>query len=376
MLSALRQAAREDDRGRTLVAVDRPVPVIRHAVRHKRPGVSYAVTDDGLELPVLDVTHPAFACELSASKQALMLERFLEEQRRFAQLPRWLQRALSRFFMRGSRIGRGLRRAEQSFLDGMTTYLFKLGPQNLGSYAVAVDRKLLGSLPAVSVRLRAGDMAQLLADGLAPRLRGEPAQPLHLLNIGGGPATDSLNALIVLSRADQALLERRPITLSVLDRDPHGPAFGARSLSALQEAGGPLRDLSIRFEHIAYDWSTPGELLLPLLAAERAGALVAVSSEGGLFEYGSDHEIAGNLQAIAQARGRGTFVVGSVTRDDEAIRVLKLTSTTATRPRGLRVFSELAASAGWKLASSIARPFSDQVLLVPQGADARPKRSC
>ncbi|HYQ18734.1 MAG TPA: hypothetical protein VEQ58_23325, partial [Polyangiaceae bacterium] len=60
------------------------MPVIRHAERNKRPGVSYAVTDDGLELPVLDVTHPAFAFELSDEKLAAMLRRFLDEQQRFA----------------------------------------------------------------------------------------------------------------------------------------------------------------------------------------------------------------------------------------------------------------------------------------------------
>ncbi len=342
---------------------------IRHAARRKRPGVSYAVTDDGLELPVLDVTHPAFACELSAEKQALMLARFLDEQRRFARLPRWLQRALSRFFLRGSRIGRGLRRAEQSFLDGMTTYLFKLGPQNLGSYAVAVDHKILRSLPALSVRLRASDVARLLAEGLAARLRSEPHRPLHLLNIGGGPALDSLNALIILAREQPALVRQRAISLSVLDRDRHGPAFGGRALAALQQPGAPLHAFSIDFEHVAYDWTTLTGLEPTLHAAQRARALVAISSEGGLFEYGSDDDIARNLRALSESAGSDAFVVGSVTRDDEAIHVLKLTSTTATRPRGLTVFSELVKIAGWKVARSIARPFSDQVMLTPETLD-------
>jgi hypothetical protein len=339
------------------------VLAIRHAARRKRPGVSYAVTDDGLELPVLDVTHPAFACDLSPDEQARLLARFLDEQRRFARLPGWLRRALSRFFLRGSRLGHGLQRAERGFLDGMTTYLFKLGPQNLGSYAVPVDRKILRSLPAISVRLRATDMARLLAEGLAPRLRDDRHRPLHLLNVGGGPATDSLNALIVLARDEPDLLSGRPMRLEVLDRDQHGPAFGARALAALCEPGAPLGGLPIRFEHVAYDWRDPSGLEPSLCSARRAGALVAVSSEGGLFEYGSDDDITRNLRALAGSRGPDLFVVGSVTRDDEAIRVLKLTSTLATRPRGLPVFSELVERAGWRIARSIARPFSDQVRL-------------
>jgi len=342
------------------------VSTIRHAVRRKQPGLAYAVTEDGLELPVLDVTHPAFACELHAEKQALMLARFLEEQRRFARLPRWVQRTLSRFFLRGSRIGRGLRRAERGYLDGMTTYLFKLGPQNLGSYAVAVDRKILGSLPAISVRLRASDMARLLAEGVAAQLREDERRPLHFVNIGGGPATDSLNALLVLQRDRPGLLVERSIAIWVLDRDSHGPAFGARALEALLAPGGPLAGLSVRFEHVAYDWTEPGRLAPTLTAARRAGALVAASSEGALFEYGSDDDITRNLRALSASLDAGSFMVGSFTRDDEAIRVLKLTSTTATRPRASAAFAELVEAAGWRVVSSISRPFSDQVRLAPR----------
>jgi hypothetical protein len=339
------------------------VLAIRHAAPRKRPGLSYAVTDDGLELPVLDVTHPAFACELSPEKQQHLLARFLDEQRRFARLPRWLRCALSRFVLRGSRLGHGLRRAERGFLDGMTTYLFKLGPHNLGSYALPVDRKILRSLPALSVRMRATDMARLLAEGLAPRLRDDRHRPLHLLNVGGGPATDSLNALIVLAREEPGLLGERPIRLEVLDRDRHGPAFGARALAALSEPGAPLGGLPIRFEHVAYDWRDPSGLEPSLGLARRAGALLAVSSEGGLFEYGSDDDIMRNLRALSAAADPESFVVGSVTRDDEAIQVLKLTSTVATRPRGLPAFSQLVQRAGWTITRSIARPFSDQVQL-------------
>lgn len=36
--------------------------------KNKRAGLSYAVTDDGLELPVMDMTHPAFACEMTEAK--------------------------------------------------------------------------------------------------------------------------------------------------------------------------------------------------------------------------------------------------------------------------------------------------------------------
>jgi hypothetical protein len=227
---------------------------IRRAERNKKPGVRYAVTDDGLELPVVDLTHPAFAFTLDEERQRALVTHFLAEQRRFARLPPLLRRLMLRFFMRGSRIGQGLRRAEGTFLDGMTTYLFKLGPKNLGSYAVPVDTRILMSLPAISVRLRLSDMARLLADGLAARLAAEPHAPLYFLNIAGGPAIDSLNALLLLRQEQPATLTSRRVVLRVLDGDDAGPAFGARALAALQEPGAALNGLDITFEHTRSDW--------------------------------------------------------------------------------------------------------------------------
>jgi hypothetical protein len=338
---------------------------IRRPEHDKKPGVSYAVTNDGLELPVVDFTHPAFALTLSDEKQQALVAHFLEEQKRFARLPSVVRSLMLRFFLRGSRIARALRRAQDTFLDGMTTYLFKIGPQNLGSYAVPVDRRILKSLPAISVRLRAQDMARLLADGLAPRLAAQARRPLHFLNIAGGPAMDSLNALILLQRERPDLLRQRPIVVRVLDGDENGPAFGARALAALQQPNAPLAGLDVVFERLAYDWSNVSGLTPAMAAAERDQALVVASSEGGLFEYGSDEAIVANLRALATAADRNLFVVGSVTRDDETIRTLKLTSRTATKPRGLPTFTALIAQAGWTLTRSVARPLSDQVVIEP-----------
>jgi hypothetical protein len=312
----------------------------------------------------VDLTHPAFASTLSEERQQALVSYFLTEQRRFARLPKLMRRLLLRFFMRGSRIGRGLRRAEGHFLDGMTTYLFKLGPKNLGSYAVPVDSRILMSLPAVSVRMRLSDMTRLLADGVAPRLAADRRCPLQFLNIAGGPAVDSLNALILLQREHAELLTGRRIVLRVLDGDDAGPAFGARALAALQEPGAALAGLDITFGHTPYDWRDVGPLRAAVAAGTSEGALMAVSSEGGLFEYGSDQDILANLRALPS--DEGIFVVGSVTRDDEIIRTLKLTSTAATKPRGLAVFAALVAQAGWQVARSIARPLSDQVVLEPK----------
>jgi hypothetical protein len=338
------------------------MPEIRRAEQRKRPGVCYAVTDDGLELPVVDITHPSFKLELSEQQQRELVEHFLEEQKRFARQPLWLRKLLLRFLLRGSIIARGLRQAEGSFLDGMTTYLFKLGARNLGTYAVPADKRIASSLPGLSVRLRLADMARLLADALAPRLATSPTQPVCLLNIAGGPALDSLNALILLRREQPELLQGRRSVVRVLDGDARGPAFGARALQALCASGGPLAGLDAELARHAYDWRDPSGLTPVLEAIRREGALCIASSEGGLFEYGSDEEILANLRALAQL-GPGFSMVGSVTCDNEVMRNLKLTSTAATRPRGLHVFGALVERAGYGVSRSIARPLSAQVVV-------------
>ena len=341
------------------------MPEIRLPELNKQEGVCYAVTNDGLELPVVDVTHPAFRLSLSDDKQRSMTEQFLAEQRRFARLPRLVQRGLLRLLLRGSIMARGLRQAEGTYLDGMTTYLFKLGAKNLGEYAVPVDRRVAASLPGLSVRLRLADMAELLADCLASRLAQDAERPLYFLNIAGGPGIDCLNALILLARRPGQLLAGRRTSVCVLDGDTAGPAFGARALQALQQPGAPLADLRIEFQRKQYDWRDVAGLSPVLAAIKGDGALAIGSSEGGLFEYGSDDAILANLGALASGLDGEFRMVGSVTRDDEIIRTVKLTSTTATRPRGLPVFSALVRRAGFQVSRSIARPLSDQVVLGP-----------
>src|SRR5262249_56850889 len=115
-----------------------------------------------------------------------------------------------------------------------------------GRYAKPVDKKIAAALPAVSMRLRLQDVAQLAAEALLPLLSADPRRPLHLLNIAGGPAIDSLNVLVVIQKAQPDLLRDREIFIDVLDLDEAGPAFGKAGLEALSENGGPLQGLAIR----------------------------------------------------------------------------------------------------------------------------------
>ncbi len=177
---------------------------------NKIPGVHYALTNDGIELPIVDVTHPAFALTVTDTEQRALVEKFLHEKGPFASLPMFLRNWLQRFFLRGSMLANGIRQAQGTFMTGMHTYLLKLGPTMLGSaYAKPIDRRIAASLPVFAVRLHLQDVAQLMAEALLPVLIKEPARPLQFLNIAGGPAIDSLNTLILLSKKQPGILAGR-----------------------------------------------------------------------------------------------------------------------------------------------------------------------
>ena len=307
--------------------------------KNKQPGVCYALTDDGVELPVMDITHPAFVETASPEQMAALAKDFLE----FQKSPAFLRR----FFSQHSIAMRGLDSASGKFLEGMTTYVAKLGPGVLGrGYAGIIDRKVAGGIGAVSFRLRLQDMAYLMAEELGPLLAVKKESALHLINIGGGPAMDSLNALRLIQKEHPEWLAGRRIVIHVLDLDHAGPSFGARALAAWLEPGAPLHGLEITFDARVYDWANPAELrkLVDSLGAE---GVTLGSSEGGLFEYGSSQAIVENLQALRAGLSAGGVMVGSIFRDGTISRWLQTTSKMPIRIFDVDDFRNLVGGAGW-----------------------------
>lgn len=332
--------------------------------KDKKPGVAYVFSEDGVELPVIDVAHPAFALEPGEEDLAELLQRFLHEEEQRRKIPAFLRRQFFKMGARQSVILRGLADASGTFLSGMNTYLFKLGPDNLGrAYASDLDRAIAASLSGVAVRLRLQDMAWLLAEGLTETLRARPEAALHLLNIGGGPAIDSINALILLHRRDPRMLARRKIFIHVLDLHHEAPRFGARALAALLGAGAPLEGLDVSFDHVVYNWRDTETLRDLLARLDRDGSVMAVSSEGGLFEYGSDEEVLTNLTVLSRGLAEGTAFAGSVTRADSPGGHLHASIGIPLQPRMLEDFKSLAAPGGWAVAEARVRPFSYNVLM-------------
>jgi hypothetical protein len=323
--------------------------------------VFFAKTKQGCDLPVIDLSNPRFAVSEDPAMAHDLYEAFIKAERNRRRVPKFLMRMMLRSAAKKSLLIKALFNAKSDFLDGLSTYVMKLGAGNLvPPYDSALDRKFAASPHVPLLRLRMQQTAHFLADGLRADLREDDAR-LVLINIAGGPALDSMNAIILLNRSHPELL-RRSITIHVLDSDQDGPAFGANALLSLTAGGGPLHGLDIAMNHQNYDWDSPTILERLVCESRREGAVIAASSEGGLFEYGSDEAILANLKAL---RAGAAHVAGSVTRADETRRRMIAETGFKLFPRGIEGFAPLATRAGYAIVKSGTVFLSDQVLLQP-----------
>ena len=312
---------------------------------------------------IVDVTHPVFAIAITNHEQKTRVVKFLRDGIPLAKLPKPLREIALRFLLRQSVLAQGLIRPAAASCRECRPYLLKLGPQMLGgAYSKPIDREVAGALPSFCVRLRLQDMAGLMAETLIPLTEEYPQRSLRFVNIAGGPAMDSLNALFLMNRQRPGILAQRAIEIDVLDLDEAGPAFGQSALAALSQSNGPLQGLRITLRHHPYNWVRSEELTKLLQKTELRHPITICSSEGGLFEYGSDEQIMSHLKAL---RGQPDVVAvtGSVTRADEPIQQMRKATKAKTRPRGLAVFQNLISQSGWKIDRVIERPFGDQVVL-------------
>ena len=328
--------------------------------------VVFATTASGLRLPVIDVTHPAFALADDPASLAARRDAFLAWDRRNRRVPMIVTRLLMRLAARRSPLIRKILASDRDYLDSITTYIFKLGADHLPpGFDSSVDRKLAAAPHVTLVRLRMQQIAGLLAEALRAPLAAATDAPLHLVNIAGGPALDSMNALIMLARTHATLL-RRPITIEVFDAQPDGPTFGARALAALTAPEGPLQGREVEFRHHVYDWNDTAPLARLLADLAARGAIVAASSEGGLFEYGADDAVVANLTALARAGV--PIVAGSVTSSSEVRKRMIAQTRFRLFARGLEGFAPLAERGGYAIAESRSAVVSEQVLLRPRAA--------
>ena len=335
---------------------------INHPYANKKAGVCYAVTDDGRELPIIDVTHPAFRLDPTPEEIDRRARQFQRTMERMERNPRFLKKAIWRSMSRRSRLAAGLTRAEGGVLDNMTTYIMKLGPANLPpGYATRMDRQMAETLSPFCARLRLQYLAHLIADGLASGLEARPGAALHLVDIAGGTASDSLNALIVLKKERPGLLAGRALHIHVLDPDIAGPSFGRRALAALTAPDGPLAGMEPAWEHLPYDWAKT-EPLENLLNRTGPDAIVSASSEGGLLEYGSEPDIRANFAVLSRHASVGQMC-GTVLNKNELSRLAHASIGLASFARSREALIALAEDAGWRLDAKRESPFNSTVRL-------------
>jgi hypothetical protein len=327
-----------------------------------RTGIVYATTRQGYRLPVIDVSHPAFAVPDDPRSLDSLRRTFAEKERQRKRMPKPLVRGMAWWMGRHSLLAHAIFNEKTPVLGGITTYILKLGAPNLPPpFDNPLDRRLAATPGVTSIRMRLQQLARLMSEALRPELTARPSVPLHLLNIGGGTALDSLNILMLLHRSAPAILAR-PISIRVLDPDSDGPEFGRRALEALTNEG-PLRGLEVEFVHVPYNWKEVGTLIQLGRQMSMSGAIIAASTEGALFEYGDDSTVLANLSALHDMTGLNA-VGGTVTRADpltdefiKSSRFIKLV------PRSAAAFAALARQAGFTVSRVESALLSDQVLL-------------
>ncbi len=123
--------------------------------------------------------------------------------------------------------------------------------------------------------------------------------------------------------------------------------------------------LDVQFEHHAYDWNDTAPLARLLAGLAARPTVMAASSEGGLFEYGTDDAIVANLTALARAGV--PIVAGSVTSSSEVRKqIIAQRRRFRIFARGLEGFAPLVERSGYAIAESHSAVMSEQVLLRPR----------
>ena len=330
-----------------------------YTIKNKIPELSYAFTSNGIELPVLDITHPYFiSCtdEKTLKKLLPYVEKHADENaEKFNKIPAFIKK----YFINHSFAVAELIQTEKQneFASGVTTIMMKLGPKLIGKGKKRfLDRQMNKGFGALVIRMRARDISKCQAEALMPLLIKSPRKDLCFINIAGGAASDSINALFLIQNVDPSLLKDRKIEINVLDIDNFGPSFAESSITALKAPGERFNDLNISFRHIHYDWNSSDRLIE--LLTERKEWLQICSSEGGLFEYCSDEVIIKNLNILYSYSTDDIIIAGTLLHDVETIdagmlAALKISTKIKPRLLGIKGLKNIVENYKWKIESTI-----------------------
>lgn len=329
----------------------------KYLIKNKLPGLSYVFTVNGIELPVLDITHPGFISGIDENRLKKLIpyvEKNAEKNaEKFNKIPKYIKN----YFIKHSFTMAELLQNETSFATGISTLMMKMGPNLIGKGRKRFwDRSVSKGFGSLLIRMRMRDISRCQAEELIPLLNGSPEKNLCFINIAGGSASDSINALFLIQKEDPSLLKNKKIEINVLDIDNYGPAFAGQCINALKFPGNKFNGLDISFRHINYDWNDTQKLLE--LLSERKEWLQICASEGGLFEYCSDDVIIRNLKVLFDNSPDDIIISGTLLHDIETIDagfVAALKISTSIKPRllGINGLKSIIENNRWKLHKTI-----------------------
>jgi hypothetical protein len=325
--------------------------------KNKIPGLAYAFAENGIELPVLDITHSQFLSSIDEEQLSEVSKTSFQKMLALGEMSDDQKKAYHEHLSKSYIFGRVfMSDPNANFLNGMSTYVYKLGPSLIGGEKEReLDRSLSMGIGGVSVRMRIRDLCKLQVDVLTPRLKSSPGKDLCFINIAGGAASDSINTLILILKENPGLLKNRKIEITVLDIDTISPHFARQCIEALKQQKHYFYGLDVTFDHINYNWNDPDELIQ--LLSNRKQCIVLCTSEGGLFEYGTDGDIIQNLNAIYDHTPDDTLIAGTIIHDldkvDPTVPAMAKATNAGLRFLGTTGLAGLLEKTNWRLENII-----------------------
>jgi hypothetical protein len=326
--------------------------------KRKIPGISYAFTESGIELPILDITHPLFKVSINKAHLEKVRNTIDKTGDKMVVQLKAMPSFLKNFLSQHSYIIAGFLsiNKENNFLSGISTLMMKLGPGLIGNGIGKIfERRASKSISSVTLRVRIQDICKLEAEALVPLLTQSPEKNLCFINIGGGTASDSINTLILLLKKDPSLLKNRKIEINVLDMDTFGPGFGNNCIESLKTPDHYFHHLDISFRYIKYNWKDSSGM--EGLLNERKEWVTLCSSEGGLFEYGTNEDIISNLNLLYDKTGDEMKIAGSLIKDSLSVdrgmlTILEITNIN-TRLLGMTGLKDILNKTRWIIDNAI-----------------------
>ncbi|WP_438432121.1 hypothetical protein [Gorillibacterium sp. sgz500922] len=150
--------------------------------------ISYAAFENGIQLPILDITHPLFHKSIDEQAYHLNCLKSARSIDSLKKMPGFIQN----IFVKMSNV-------DNSHLSGMRTMLYKLGPElSRGIKLGFRDKWALKQTSFMGLRIRMRDLCRYQSQILLPQLMQSPERNLCFFNIAGGAAADSINTLILI----------------------------------------------------------------------------------------------------------------------------------------------------------------------------------